>query len=70
MMLMMSIVYLLRTLNRYIRLAESLCSVTYVPPCMFQIFEENLYHYSANYEISAISWLVSSDISCFLAYLW
>ena len=63
MMLIMSI----KTLNRYIRLAESLCSVNYVQPYMFQILEENLYDYGSFYEISVISWLVSADVSCFLA---
>ena len=67
MMLIMYIVFPLKTLNRYIRLAESLCSVKYVQPYMFQILEENLYDYSSFYEISVISWLVSADISCLLA---
>ena len=67
MMLIMYIVFPLKTLNRYIRLAESLCSVKYVQPYMFQILEENLYDYSSFYEISVISWLVSADVSCFLA---
>ena len=43
MMLIMSIVCLLKTLNRNIQLAESLFSVDYVQPCVFQIPEENLY---------------------------
>ena len=43
MMLIMSIVCLLKTLNRHIRLAEFLCSVNYVQPYMLQILEENLY---------------------------
>ena len=43
MMLIMSIVCLLKTLNRYIHLAESICSVNYVQPYVFQILEENLY---------------------------
>ena len=67
MMLIMYVVFPLKTLNRYIRLAESLCSVKYVQPYMFQILEENLYDYSSFYEISVISWLVSADVSCFLA---
>ena len=67
MMLMIYIVGLLKTLNRYIRLAESLCFVNYVQPYMFQILEENLYDYGTFYEISVISWLVSADVSCFLA---
>ena len=66
-MLIMSIVCLLKTLNRYIRLAECLCSVNYVQPYMFQILEENLYDYGTFYEISVISWLVSADVSCLLA---
>ena len=65
MMLIMSV----KTLNRYIRLAESLCSVKYVQPYMFQILEENLYDHGSFYEISVISWLVSGDVSCFLACL-
>ena len=69
MMLIMCIVCLLKTLNRYIRLAESLCSVNYVQPYMFQILEENLYDYASFYEISVISWLVSGDVSSFLACL-
>ena len=67
MMLIMYIVFPLKTLNRYIRLAESLCSVKYVQPYMFQILEENLYDYSSFYEISVISLLVSADVSCLLA---
>ena len=43
MMLIMSVVCLLKTLNRYIRLAESLCSVNYVQTYVFQILEENLH---------------------------
>ena len=43
MILIMSNVCFLKTLNRYIRLAESLYSVSYVQPYVFQIFEENLY---------------------------
>ena len=54
----------LRTLSRYI-----LCSVHCVQPYMFQIFEENVYvyDYGSFYQISVISWLVSADVSCFLA---
>ena len=44
MMLIMSIVCLDKTLNKFIRLAEFLCSVNYVQPYMLQTFEENLYH--------------------------
>ena len=66
MMLIMSIVCLFKALNRYVRLAESLCSVNYVQPYMFQILEENLYDYDSFYKISVISWLVSADVSCFL----
>ena len=43
-MLIMSIVCLVKTLNKFIRLAESLCSVNYVQPYMLQTLEENLYH--------------------------
>ena len=39
----MSIVCLLNTLNRCIRLAESLCSINYVQLYVFQILEENVY---------------------------
>ena len=65
----MSIVCLLKILNRYIRLAESLCSVNYVQPYMLQIHEENLYDHGSVFEISVISWLVSGDASRFLACL-
>ena len=41
MMLIMPIMCLLNTLNRYIRLAESLCSVCFMQPYVFQILEEN-----------------------------
>ena len=68
-MLTMSIVSLLKTLNRYIRLAKSLCSVNYVQPYMFQILEKNLYGHGSFYEISVLSWLVSGDASCSLACL-
>ena len=40
MMLIMYIFFLLKTLNRHIRLAESLYYVNYVQPYMFQILEE------------------------------
>ena len=69
MMLIMFIVCLLKALNRYIWLAECLCSVNYVQPYMFQILEESLYDHGSFYEISVISWLVSGDVSCFLACL-
>ena len=69
MMLIMSIVCLLLTLDRYIRLAESLRSVNYVQPYMFQILEENLYNYGPFYEISVILWLVLGDVCSFLACL-
>ena len=69
MMLIMSIVCLLQTLKRYIRLAESFCYADCVQPYMFQILEEKLYDYGSFYEISIISWLVSGDVSCFLACL-
>ena len=42
MMLIMSVACLLRTLNRYIRAAESLCSVKYIQSDVFQIPEEDL----------------------------
>ena len=43
-MILMSIVCLLKTLHRYIWLAdESLCSVNYVQLYVFQILEEYLY---------------------------
>ena len=42
MMLIIPIVCLLRTFNRYMPLSESLCSVSYVHPYVFQILEENL----------------------------
>ena len=67
MMLIMYIFFLLKTLNRHIRLAESLYYVNYFQPYMFQILEEKLYDYGSFYEISVISWLVSADVSCFLA---
>ena len=41
-MLIIPIVCLLRTFNRYMPLSESLCSVSYVHPYVFQILEENL----------------------------
>ena len=44
MMLIMSFVCLLKTLNRYLRLAESLCFINYVQSYMLQTLEENLYH--------------------------
>ena len=43
MMLIMSIACLLKTLNSYIRLAESLCSVNYVQTYLSQILEESLH---------------------------
>ena len=43
MMLIMSIVCLLKTLNRYIWLAETLGSVNYVQPYVVQILEKNLH---------------------------
>ena len=43
MMLIMSIVCLLKTLNRYIRLDETLCSVNYVQPYVLQVLEKNLH---------------------------
>ena len=69
MMLIMSIVCLQKTLNRYIRLAASHCSVNYVQPYMFQILEVNICDHGSVFGISVISWLVSGDASCFLACL-
>ena len=67
MMRTMPIVCLLKTLNRYIRLVESLCSVNYV----FQILEENLHDmgHSRGYRLfpgwlqvmSVVSWHVSNS---------
>ena len=54
-MLILFIVCLLKTWNRFIRLAEYLCSVNYAQPYMFQILEDNLYDYGSFYEISVIS---------------
>ena len=76
MMLIMSIVCLLKTLNRYIRLDETLCSVNYVQPYVLQILEKNL-HDMANFRgyrlfpgwfqvMSVVSWLVS-DSSCMVS---
>ena len=73
MMLIMSVVCLLKTLNRYIRLDETLCSVNYVQPYVLQILEKNL-HDMAHFRgyrlfpgwfqvMSVVSWLVS-DSSC------
>ena len=42
MMLIMSIACLFKTLNRYIRLAESFYYVNYVQSDVFQILEKNL----------------------------
>ena len=68
MMLIMSIVCLLKTLNRYIWLAESLCSVNYVEPYMFSILKK-IYMIMAHFTkywlfldwfqvMSVVSWLV------------
>ena len=76
MMLIMSIVCLLKTLNRYIRLDETLCSVNYVQPYVLQILEKNL-HDMAHFKgyrlfpgwfqvMSVVSWLVS-DSSCMVS---
>ena len=43
MMLIISVVYVLKTLDRYNWLAEYLCSVNYVQTYVFQILEENLH---------------------------
>ena len=42
MMLIMSVACLFKTLKRYIRVSESLCSVKYVQSDVFQIPEEDL----------------------------
>ena len=71
MMLIMSVVCLLKTLNRYIRLDETLCSVNYVQPYMLQILEKNL-HDMAHFRgyrlfpgwfqvMPVVSWLVSDS---------
>ena len=52
----MSVVFVLKTLNRYIWLAKSLFSVNYVQTYVFQIREEDL-----------MIWLISEDIGYFLA---
>ena len=62
-------VCLLKTFNRYIRLAESICFVNYVQPYVFQILEENLHDvaYFGGYRLvpgwfqamSVASWLAS-----------
>ena len=46
MMLVMRIIRLLKTLNRCIRLAESLCSLCIIQPYVFQILE--VYAYDIN----------------------
>ena len=74
MMVIMSIVCLIQTLNRYIRLAESLWSESHVQPYMFQILEENLYDFGEMFHfakywlflgwfqvMSVVSWLVSGN---------
>ena len=76
MMLIMSVVCLLKTLSRYIRLAETVCSVNYVQPYVFQILEEILHDmaYFRGYRLlpgwfqvmSVVSWLVS-DSSCMVS---
>ena len=53
--IIMSIVCLIMTLSRYIRLVESLCFVNYVQPYLFQILEKR-----------SMIWLVSEDIVYFL----
>ena len=57
----MMLITSIKTLNRYILLAESR-SVNYVKPRIFQTLEENLYDYGSFYEISVIAWLVSADV--------
>ena len=71
MMLIMSVVYVFKTWNRYIRLAESLCSLNYVQTYVFQIREENLHDIAhfRGYQLflgwfqvmSVVSWLVSDN---------
>ena len=74
MMVTMSIVCLIQSLNRYIRLAESLWSESPVQPYMFQILEENLYDFGEMFHfakywlclgwfqvMSVVSWLVSGN---------
>ena len=51
-MLIMSVVYVLKAWNRYIRLAESLCSVNCVQTYVFQIREENLHDIAHSEDIS------------------
>ena len=70
-MLIMSVVCLLKTLNRYIRLAAPICSVNYVQTGVFQVLEENLYdvaHFRGYrlfpawfHRMSVVSWLVSDS---------
>ena len=70
-MLIMSLVCVLKTLKRYIRFAESLCSVNYVQRYVFQIREVNL-HNIAHFRgyrlfpswfqvMPVVSWLVSDN---------
>ena len=78
MMLIMCIFCLLKTLNRYIQLAESLCAVNYVQPYVFQIIEENLYDYGSFFKIwlfldwfqvmSVVCWLVSVVLDGFRSF--
>ena len=75
MMLIIAIVCLAETSSRYIRLAESLCSVNYVQRCVFQILEENLHDHGSFYEnrlflgwfkvMPVVSWLVSGSFIWF-----
>ena len=62
-------------MNRYIWLAESVCSVNYVQPYVFKILEENL-HDMAHFRgyqlfsgwfhvMSVVSWVVSCGFSWF-----
>ena len=73
MMLMMSLVCLLKTWNRYIRFSESLCSGNYGQQYVFQVLGENL-HDMANFRgyrlfpgwfnvMSVVSWFVSGSSS-------
>ena len=70
-MLIMSIACLFKTLNRYIRLAESFYYVNYVQSYVFQILEKNLQdmaHFRGYWlfpgwfqVMSVVSWLVSDS---------
>ena len=76
MMLIMSIVCLLKTLNRYIRLDETLCSVNYVQPYVLQILEKNLHdmaHFRGHqlfpswFQVLSVVSLLVSESSCMVS---